>query len=71
MGSLVVVKSFSNIIEAQAAKGLLDSCGIQAEISASDPDDMLQHTTSYNPNVDLKVPEEDLSEARSLLKENM
>jgi hypothetical protein len=64
---LVVVRTFQNELEAQLAKGRLESAGIESMISCDDCAG-LQPQLQYIYGVKLLVFDYDLAEAREILE---
>jgi len=68
MNTIVTVQTYSSRIEAEIAKGLLESEGIKALISADDAGGMRPFPFAYSNSVELKVREEDVEKAKEILK---
>jgi hypothetical protein len=66
-GTLVVVQSYGTEGEAEVAKGVLESSGIDAMIQADTAGRMRQHLAWSGLGHRVLVREEDAAEARSLL----
>lgn len=66
---MVTIRVFNSRVEADLAKGLLESEGIPAHVSADDQGG-LSPGMAYANGVTLKVDEEDAEEARKLLVES-
>lgn len=68
MGShLLPVKFFPSRLEAEIAKGTLESAGIKAFISADDAGGMRPAPFAYSAGVELIVREEDAQSAKEIL----
>lgn len=65
---LVVVQSFGTQVEADVAKGILESSGIDAMIQADTAGGMRQHLAWSGLGFRVLVREEDVTMARDLLK---
>lgn len=65
---LVAVSSYSSRIEAEIAKGFLESNGIKAVVSADDAGGARPFPLSYEFGVELKVGTKDLNRAKKILK---
>lgn len=67
MANLVTVSSYPSRIEAEVAKGLLESNGIKSAITADDAGGMEPYPMSNSYGVRLKVSEEDFEKAQEIL----
>jgi len=63
----VEVASFRHVHEAELARGYLDDAGIPAAI-IGDPAGEIQYGKKFSPGARLLVREEELEEARSVLR---
>ena len=65
---LIAVKSFTDQIEAELARGVLASHGIVSSIHAEDVVDAYSFPNSYTRSIQLMIRETDLKRAQGLLK---
>ena len=65
---MVTVQSFGSRIEADLAKGILESVGIHAFVSADDQGG-LRPSMGFTSGVDLKVQAEDFEKAKAVLND--
>lgn len=68
MNDFVTVKTFTRRTEAEMAKGLLATNGINSLIMADDAGGMGPYPMAYTFGVELKVVEKDAVKARKILK---
>ncbi len=69
MGSLISIGFFQSRIEAEIAKGLLESNGIKSVIFAEDLGGWRPYPISYSYGVELKVDTKDAEEAKRILED--
>jgi len=65
---LNIIQSYPSRIEASIAKGLLESNGIQAHISADDAGGAYPYPFATTVGVLLKVEDKDFEKAKEILK---
>lgn len=69
MADLICIKTYNNRVEANLAKGLLVTNGVEAVISADDAGSMYPHLTLVTGGIRLLVKKEDVQKALELLKD--
>ncbi len=66
---LVTLKTFPSRLEAEIAKGKLDSFGMQSFVSADDAGGMRPAPFAYSVGAELVIKEEDAQKANSILND--
>ena len=69
MTDLICIRKYNSRIEAELAKGLLETSGIKAVVSADDAGGMRPHLLLGDAAVRLSVKEEDEEKAVQLLED--
>jgi hypothetical protein len=70
-GDLVVVQVFGTPVDADIAKGLLESAGVDAMVQADTVGGMRQHLAWSGLGFRVLVREEDAATAREVLKQSL
>lgn len=69
MAKLVTVKTFGSRMQAEVAKGFLETHGIKSIVMADDAGGMRPFPMAYVQGVELKVLKKDLKKAKRVLDE--